>query len=127
MKSRWWIVVASVLGLLVGNGPVMQFTIGTLLPSITREFGWTRGTVSSAMVAGLWMTGIATPLVGRLVDRFGIRAVALPAILVFFSCYRIGRVGACVSSGLHCAVRVDGARGQRADSVGLRQGDLGSL
>jgi MFS family permease len=61
----------------------MQFTIGTLLPSITREFGWTRGTLSSAMVVGLWMTGIATPLVGRLVDRFGIRAVALPAILLF--------------------------------------------
>jgi MFS family permease len=32
---------------------------------------------------GLWMTGIATPVVGRLVDRFGIRAVALPAIAVF--------------------------------------------
>ena len=83
MKSRWSIVVASMLGLLVGNGPVMQFTIGTLLPPITREFGWSRGMVSSAMVVGLWMTGIATPLVGRLVDRFGIRAVALPAILVF--------------------------------------------
>ena len=83
MTSRWWIVVACVLGLLVGNGPVMQFTIGTLLPPITREFGWTRGTVSSAMVIGLWVTGIVTPLFGRLVDRFGIRAVALPAILLF--------------------------------------------
>ncbi len=83
MKSRWWIVAASVLGLLVGNGPVMQFTFGTLLPSITREFGWSRGLVSSAMVAGLWMTGLATPLMGRLVDRFGIRAVALPAIVIF--------------------------------------------
>ena len=36
LRSRWWIVLASVLGLLVGNGPVMQFTFGTLLPSITR-------------------------------------------------------------------------------------------
>ncbi len=82
-RSRWWIVLASVLGLLVGNGPVMQFTFGTLLPSITRQFGWSRGLVSSAMVVGLWMTAIATPVVGRLVDRFGIRAVALPAIAVF--------------------------------------------
>src|SRR5690349_21725987 len=85
MKSRWWIVVASVFGLLAGNGPVMQFTIGTLLPPITREFGWTRGMVSSVMVTGLWMTAIATPLVGWLVDRFGIRTVALPAV-VLFSC-----------------------------------------
>lgn len=83
LRSRWWIVFASVLGLLVGNGPVMQFTFGTLLPPVTREFGWSRGMVSSAMVIGLWMTGIATPVVGRLVDRFGIRAVALPAIVIF--------------------------------------------
>ena len=83
LKSRWWIVFASTLGLLVGNGPVMQFTFGTLLPSITRQFGWRRGLVSSAMVVGLWTTGIATPVVGRLVDRYGIRAVALPAIVAF--------------------------------------------
>jgi MFS family permease len=83
LRNRWWIVFASVLGLLVGNGPVMQFTFGTLMPPITRQFGWSRGMVSSAMVVGLWITGITTPLVGRLVDRFGIRAVALPAILLF--------------------------------------------
>jgi MFS family permease len=82
-RNRWWIVFASVLGLFVGNGPIMQFTFGVLLPPVAREFGWARGTVSSAIVVGLWMTGIATPLVGRLVDRFGVRAVALPAIALF--------------------------------------------
>jgi MFS family permease len=83
LNARWWIVFASVLGLLVGNGPVMQFTFGTMLPAVSHDFGWSRGTVSSAIVVGLWMTGIATPIAGRLVDRFGIRAVALPAIMVF--------------------------------------------
>jgi MFS family permease len=65
------------------SGEVKQFTFGTLLTAITRQFGWSRGLVSSAMVVGLWMTGIATQVVGRLVDRFGIRAVALPAITLF--------------------------------------------
>ncbi|HTS69750.1 MAG TPA: MFS transporter [Terriglobia bacterium] len=83
LRNRWWVAFASVLGLLVGNGPVMQFTFGTLLPSITRQFGWSRGMASSALVIGFWMTGLATPVVGRLVDRFGIRAVALPALVVF--------------------------------------------
>ena len=82
-NNRWLIVFASVLGLLVGNGPVMQFTFGTLMPAVSREFGWSRGTVSSAMVIGLWMTALATPVVGRLVDRFGIRVVVLPAIALF--------------------------------------------
>jgi len=61
----------------------MQFTFGTLLAPLSRQFGWSRGMVSTAMVAGLWITGIATPIAGRLVDRFGIRVVALPAIAVF--------------------------------------------
>jgi MFS family permease len=72
-----------VLGLLVGNGPIMQFTFGVLLPPLVAEFGWARGTVSSVIVTGLLMTGIATPLVGRLVDRFGTRTVALPGITLF--------------------------------------------
>ena len=93
-RNRWWIVFASVIGLLVGNGPIMQFTFGVLLPPIAREFGWARGTVSSAIVVGLWMTGIATPLVGRLVDRHGIRRVALPAIALFFRRHRLRRAGA---------------------------------
>ena len=83
LKNRWWVVLASVFGLLVGNGPVMQFTFGTMLPEVSRAFGWSRGAVSSSIVIGVWMTGLATPVFGRLVDRFGIRAVALPAIVVF--------------------------------------------
>jgi MFS family permease len=82
-QNRWWLVVASVLGLLVGNGPIMNFTFGVLLTPVSREFGWNRGTVSSAIVAGLWTTAVATPVFGRLVDRLGIRVVALPAIIVF--------------------------------------------
>ena len=76
-------VFASVAGLLVGGGPVMQFTFGTMLPEVSREFGWSRGAVSSSIVVGLWVTGLAMPIVGRLVDRFGIRTVALPAIALF--------------------------------------------
>jgi MFS family permease len=83
LNNPWWVVFGSVLGLLVGNGPIMQFTFGVLLTPVSREFGWSRGTVSSAIVTGLWMTALATPLMGRLVDRFGIRAMALPALAVF--------------------------------------------
>ena len=39
LRNRWWVVLASVFGLLVGNGPVMQFTFGTMLPEVSRAFG----------------------------------------------------------------------------------------
>lgn len=83
LKNPWWVVVGAVLGLLVGNGAIMHFTFGVLLKPIGEEFGWSRGTVSMAMVIGLVCTGLMTPLVGILVDRYGIRRVALPFITLF--------------------------------------------
>ncbi|ABE43992.1 MFS transporter [Polaromonas sp. JS666] len=83
LNNRWWIVVGSVFGLLVGNGPIMQFTFGVFLLPLTKEFGWSRSTTSFALVIGLTMTALFVPVAGRLIDRFGIRAVTLPAITLF--------------------------------------------
>jgi MFS family permease len=82
-KNPWWIVFGCVVGLFVGNGAIMQFTFPVLLKPIGQELGWSRATVSSAMVFGLVATGIMTPMVGHLVDRYGIRRIALPAITLF--------------------------------------------
>ncbi|WP_316858593.1 MFS transporter [uncultured Cohaesibacter sp.] len=61
----------------------MQFTFGVFLKPISQDMGWDRGTISLALNAGLVLTGLATPIAGRLMDRYGIRMVALPAILLF--------------------------------------------
>lgn len=61
----------------------MQFTIGVFIKPISQDMGWDRATISFAMVASLIATGIMTPLVGRLVDRYGVRAVTMPAIVAF--------------------------------------------
>ena len=79
----WLIVAGSFLGLIVGNGPVMQFTFGVFLKPLGAELHAERGTISAALLAGLVMTGVFTPIVGRLIDRRGARAIASPAILLF--------------------------------------------
>jgi len=83
IRNRWWVVVGSVFGLFVGNGPIMQFTFGVFLLPVTKAFGWERSTTSLALVIGLTMTALFVPVAGRLIDRFGIRAVTLPAIVLF--------------------------------------------
>ena len=81
--NRWWIVLGAVLGLAVGNGPIMQFSFGVLLKPVAADLGTDRATLSLALLIGLGLTGIATPFVGALVDRYGIRRVSLPAITLF--------------------------------------------
>ena len=81
--KSWWVVLGALLGLTVGNGPIMQFTFGVLIQPLSEAFGADRGTVSTALLAGLVATGRAPPLMGRLMDRYGVRRVALPAIALF--------------------------------------------
>lgn len=82
-SNPWWVVAGSLLGLTVGNGPVMQFTFGVFVKPLSEAMQTDRGTISGALLAGLVATGIATPLIGRLIDKHGTRRVALPAIALF--------------------------------------------
>lgn len=82
-RQRWWIVLGAALCAFVGNGPIMQFSFGVFVRPLGEALQADRGTLSAALMAGLLMTGLTTLLAGRLVDRHGTRAVALPAIALF--------------------------------------------
>lgn len=83
VKSAWWVVFAATMGLIVGNGPLLQFAYGVFLRPISEEFRVDRATLSTAILIGFVATGLSTLVVGRLVDRYGIRAIVLPSIVLF--------------------------------------------
>ncbi|NSL21303.1 MFS transporter [Agrobacterium tumefaciens] len=82
-NNAWWVVFAATIGLIVGNGPILQFAYGVFLRPLTEEFRVDRATLSTAILVGFIATGLSTLVVGRLVDRYGIRAVVLPSIVLF--------------------------------------------
>jgi MFS family permease len=78
----WWVVLAAGVGLCVHVAPILVFTLGVFLKSLSQEFSWSRAQISLAVsFATLGMT-VAVPFLGRLVDRFGARRVILPAALL---------------------------------------------
>lgn len=83
LKNPWWVVFGSTIGLIVGNGPITLFTFGVFLKPIVAEFGWNRGTVASAVTVSQALGALATPFVGWMVDRWGVRRVTLPFIAAF--------------------------------------------
>jgi hypothetical protein len=46
--NLWWVVFATVCGLVVGAGPVNVFTFGVFLKPITEDLGLSRGAFSAA-------------------------------------------------------------------------------
>jgi predicted MFS family arabinose efflux permease len=89
--NPWWVVVGAVAGLFVCNGPVLGFTFGVFLKPIMADTGWQRGSVSFALSVGGIFSAIAVPVLGRMMDRWSIRHVALPGIVLYALC--LGLVG----------------------------------
>ena len=82
-KNPWWVVIGAMFALIVGNGPVGLFTFGVFLKPVSSEFGWERGTMSMAIGVSAFCGAIATPIIGYLIDRWGIRRVTMPLIVLF--------------------------------------------
>ncbi|MBI5322348.1 MFS transporter [Bradyrhizobium sp.] len=79
MKSRlpfyygWMIVAVVFVTMAIGVNARTAFSL--LFPPIISEFGWDRGVTAGAFSFGFVVSGIMSPLIGRLMDRFGPRAV----------------------------------------------------
>jgi MFS family permease len=94
--NPWWVVFGAVTGLFVCNGPVLGFTFGVFLKPIMADTGWQRSSVSFALSVGGIFSALAVPVLGRMMDRWGIRCVMLPGLVVYAICLSL--VGAISAS-----------------------------
>ncbi len=74
---------ACVIGMMVS---VVPFHIGTFplfLQPVSQEFGWGRAEFATSLNISAILAALAAPFVGRAVDRFGVRRLLVPAIIVY--------------------------------------------
>jgi len=69
-----WIIIA-VTFVTMGIGVNARTAFSLLFPPILGEFGWDRGVTAGAFSFGFVVSAIASPLIGRLMDRLGPRSV----------------------------------------------------
>jgi MFS family permease len=80
--NRWWTVFGATLSMLVAQGPVILYTLGLFIKPLNQDFGWDRASISAAGGLAAISSAIAIPFVGWLIDRWGIRPVLLPIIVL---------------------------------------------
>lgn len=82
----WWIVAAGFVVLLCGGGfSFYSFTV--FVKPLTDHFGWSRAAIS--VPAGIWAVsfGLACPLAGWCVERFGARRTMITAAIATGAAY----------------------------------------
>jgi len=61
---------------------VAIYSTGIIIEPVSREFGWTRTEITAGFTASILLTVPLSPLVGGLIDRWGVRRIALPGIII---------------------------------------------
>ncbi|HYZ20933.1 MAG TPA: MFS transporter, partial [Rhodopila sp.] len=69
----WLVVAAAFATMAVGVTARTAFSL--LLPPLISEFGWDRGVVAGAFSFGFLVSAVISPMVGRMMDRYGPRLV----------------------------------------------------
>ncbi|HSV53010.1 MAG TPA: MFS transporter [Burkholderiaceae bacterium] len=83
MNNRFFAVLACAVGLGLSFGPMFLSTLPTLLKPMAAAYGWSRTEAASGIAVATLFLALGTPLVGRLVDRFGVRPVVIVSTTLF--------------------------------------------
>src|ERR1700733_10349573 len=77
-RAHWPLVLGSLLGFtMIG---VANFSLGPFMASLEKAFHWSRSEVTSGFTLYALICVICQPIVGRMIDRFGPRRIALTGL-----------------------------------------------
>jgi MFS family permease len=79
-KAHWPLVLAAFLGMSYPS--IAYFSIGLFIEPLSHDFGWNRTEIAIGATISAVVTIPLMPLVGALVDRWGVRFLALPGIVL---------------------------------------------
>lgn len=82
-RRGWPVVLSALLGIGLGLSPLPFYTAGLFAPELARAFHWGFGQIMGSLTVMTVLTLGASPVVGLLADRYGVRRVALTSLVLF--------------------------------------------
>ena len=77
----WWIILITFYSTLIFSGCI-YFSFSLFVKPLQAEFGWDRSTIMAAFTFLFLSLGLASPLAGRAVDRYGPKVVMTLGTLI---------------------------------------------
>lgn len=81
--NRWWVVFASICGLLVGAGAINVFAFGVFLKPVTQDLHVGREFFSTGLILTSTLTALGTLPLGGFLDRWGVRRVLIVGLVLY--------------------------------------------
>lgn len=81
--AGWLVVLAACLGVMAGFGSLFVYTFSVFVKPLSGQFGWNREAISAGFAIAAVTLGLVSPVLGRLIDRFGPRRIILPCMTVY--------------------------------------------
>jgi MFS family permease len=82
-RRGWPVVLSALLGIGLGLSPLPFYTAGLFAPELARAFHWGYGQIMGGLTVMTVLILGASPVVGLLADRYGVRRVALTSLVLF--------------------------------------------
>jgi len=82
-RTGWPLLASALVGIGLGLSPVPFYTIGMLAPELVKAFGWNFAEIQFGLLITSVTVLVASPLVGLLADRVGVRRVVLGSVALF--------------------------------------------
>ncbi len=82
----WWNVATGFVGMALCYGIFTVFAFGVFVGPLQEEFGWNRGELSFALSMTNFAVVIASPLLGILIDKYGVRKILIPSVILMSLC-----------------------------------------
>jgi MFS family permease len=84
-KRGWTVLLGAFIGLGVGLASMVYYSTGIWIRPWQEEFGWTRAEIGFQQSISVMVMVVLAPVVGRLIDRYGIRPVTAISLIGYAS------------------------------------------
>lgn len=79
-RRGWKVLLAATIGCAAGVNVLPFYSLGSFILPLQADFGWSRSEIASSFLYTTVALTLMSPVLGWLVDRFGVRLLALASI-----------------------------------------------
>jgi len=86
-RSGWLLVLTSCIGMMISVLHI--YSVGVFIAPMQAELGWSRSVITGGLLFTAFTTVIFSPFIGKMIDRYGARRIAIPGVIAYTASFAL--------------------------------------